>query len=136
MGRWVPVAGLAMVLGGALSLAMPLRLDAADHDGRPLACGSGWHAQDATVQAEDQLNALRHAQDPDRYHLSNYTAECSQWITAKRWAALGAAGSGSAMLAVPFLLGLRTDRHRLRITTASRTVPRDGTFRAPMDTRT
>ena len=97
--RYLAVVGVAAMLGALFSLTLPLHLDAVDRHGQPLPCGTALQPNRGVVTAEDHLNEVLHHQNAARFRPSDYSGECAQWITLKRYVALGVATSGALMMA-------------------------------------
>lgn len=104
MLRWfAALAGLAAVLGAAVSLSMPLALHVVDRRGEPIACGTGWHTDPDPARHEDVFNHEQHLLVGAQFVLSDYVAECGRRVADRRRMAAGVAGCGSAFLLAAFL---------------------------------
>ncbi len=94
------LGGLAVLLGALISLYFPLALGVVDRTGTPIACGTGLHPDPAAAKHEDSLNHQDHTLVSSQYIVSDYSGECAQLISERRWMAAGVGGVGALLVLV------------------------------------
>jgi len=98
--------GLSLLLGGVISMAIPMSLHAVDTRQLPITCGTAWTPDTAVAASQDRLNKTLHQSD-SRFATSAYTEECGQLLGQRRSVAVAAVALGLLLAVTPIVSAYR-----------------------------
>lgn len=119
-------SALAIAVGAAIALSMPVDLASRNHVGEPIACGEALRAESAPAKAADDRNRDLHNGHPDRFAATDYEAQCAGLIAAKRrHAIVVSTAAATVMLTIGGLNLLIRRAHSRGSTTDQRSIRAD-----------